>query len=198
LGCKGHVQSEARIAAAPDDDRKWETPEPASSEGSPSATGAPLGSPAASVAPATLPAQAPEPSAFVGVMHDLSLAPGAPRDAVCRCLAVAYGMVDDPRFSWFERPHRAPGAMAVAIAAEGVTCDAAGADGLRASIAGVERRGADVVVTVENVGEGRPVMRGALVDPPGPGGFLLIQSRAGAPYGEPADGGRGACIVATR
>ena len=52
------------------------------------------------------------------------------------------------------------------------------------------------MVTVENVSEGRPVMRGVLVPHPAPGGVLVIRARGGAPYGAPVNGGAGDCRIA--
>jgi hypothetical protein len=139
-------------------------------------------------------------TAFVGVTHDVSLAPGASRAAVCRCLAVAYGSPNDARFAWAAAPTSSIplGLSVVAIAADGVTCDASGYDPRRASIAGIERKGDDVVVTVEHVAEGHPVMRGAFIAPPGPKGALVLQALAPAPFGASSDGSRGPCRVTVR
>jgi hypothetical protein len=87
--------------------------------------------------------------------------------------------------------------MAVAIAADGVACSARGAAPARASILGVEHSGDDIVLIVENVKEGRPVMHGALVAPPAGKGSLLVRARRGAPYGAPPGGGPGPCRVPT-
>jgi len=192
IACKSHVQADARVAAATeDDDRRWEIPEPATSAEMPA-------SPAnTTAAPPPQPTPSPGPS-FVGVTHDLSLAPSASREAACRCLAIAYGPLSDERFAWaVDRPSGAAVPWALAISAEGVACDATGFDPLRASIAGIERQGSDVVVTVENVEQGRPVMRGALIVPPAPGGAIVVRSLRGAPYGAPPAGGPGPCRVAT-
>jgi hypothetical protein len=194
--CKGHVQAEARVAASTEaDDRKWEITEPASAE--------PVMSPAASAVPIAegAPDSRSTETGFFGVMHDLSLAPRAQRIPVCRCLAVAYGPVTDPQFAWVaDRPKAAPGVAAVAIAADGVACDGPppAPDPSRASIAGVERDGVDVIVTIETISEGRPVMHGALIEPPGPGGSLLVRALGGAPYGAPLNGGPGPCRVVAR
>jgi hypothetical protein len=191
MACKSHVQADARVAAATDDqDRRWEIPEPAAPAEMP-----PSPAPSNGTVAALPPPQAPSPGpSFVGVTHDLSLAPAAPREAACRCLAVAYGPLSDPRFAWaVDRPADSAGSLALAISAEGVVCDVTGFDPVRASIAGVERQGSDVVVTVESVDQGRPVMRGALIVPPAPGGALVVRSLRAAPYGAPAAGGPGPC-----
>jgi hypothetical protein len=186
--CHAHAEASAKMTTTPeDDDRKYEIPE------------APSPAPKGGARPMVKPA--PEPPAdrtlFLGVVHDLSLAPGAVRTPACRCLAVGYGAPTDPKFSWQEGPPRfEPGTMAVAIAAEGVACDARGQAPARASISGVERSGDDIVLVIENVKEGRPVMRGALVAAPGGKGSLVVRARRGAPYGAPANGGPGPCRVA--
>jgi len=83
--------------------------------------------------------------------------------------------------------------MAVAIAADGVACAARGYAPLRASISAVELDGDDVVLVVENVRDGAPAMRGALVSPPSDKGALVVRARRGAPYGAPSAGGPGPC-----
>jgi hypothetical protein len=189
-GC--HAQASAKMTTetpSDEDDRKYETPEPPS--------------PAPTVFARPLPTPAPAPPAdrtiFLGVVHDLSLAPGATRVPACKCLAVGYGAPTDPKFSWQEGPPPIePGTMAVAIAAEGVECAARGHAPGRASISGIERAGDDIVLVVENVKEGRPVMRGALIAAPGGKGSLVVRARRGAPYGTPANGGPGPCRVATQ
>jgi hypothetical protein len=189
-GCQAHASASANMTATTqDDDRKYETPEPASP--------APAGGARPMVAPA--PAAPVDRTIFLGVVHDLSLAPGAARTPACQCLAVAYGTPADPKFTWQGGPPRVdPGTMAVAIAADGVACSARGYAPARASISGVERSGDDIVLVVENVREGRPVMHGALVAAPGGKGSLVVRARGGAPYGAPPGGGHGPCRVAVQ
>jgi hypothetical protein len=176
-------------ATAQDDDRKYETPEPASP--APTAGPRPM---------AVTPPPGPvDRTIFLGVVHDLSLSPAAARTPVCQCLAVGYGAPTDPKFAWQGGPPRfEPGTMAVAIAADGVACSARGFAPARASISGVERSGDDIVLVVENVKEGRPVMHGALVVAPAGTGSLLVRARRGAPYGAPPGGGAGPCRVPTQ
>jgi hypothetical protein len=190
VGCHAHAEASAKMTTTPEgDDRKYEVPEPASP--APTGTARPMA--AAPPAPPT------DRTIFLGVVHDLSLAPGAARAPACRCLAVGYGAPTDPKFSWQEGPPSIePGTMAVAIATDGVPCSARGQAPSRASISGVERVGDDIVLVVENVREGRPVMRGALVAPPSGKGSLLVRARHGAPYGAPPNGGPGPCRVATQ
>jgi hypothetical protein len=184
VGCRAHASASAQMGARADtdEDRKYEAPEPA--QAAPVATRAPLPAPSA------------ERTYFLGVVPDLSLAPGGARTAACRCLAIAYGSPNDAKFAWQAGPPRAePGTMAVAIAADGVACSAPGYAPLRASIAGVEREGDDIVLVVENVREGRPAMHGALIVAPSGKGSLVVRGRRGAPYGSPASGGQGPCRV---
>jgi hypothetical protein len=183
-GCHAHAQASAQVnTAIDDDDRKYEVAQPASS--------APV-----RVAPAPEPSPPADRTYYLGVVPDLSLARASTRAPACRCLAVGYGSPADPKFAWQMGPPRVePGTMAVAIAADGVSCSAPGYAPLRASIAAVERAGDDIVVVVENVKEGRPAMHGALVVSPGGKGVLVVRARLGAPYGAPAGGGQGPCRV---
>ena len=126
----------------------------------------------------------------------LSLAPGAPRTEVCRCLAVAYGAPSDGKFVWQAgTPATDHDTIAIAIAADGVSC-ASGAPLGRASISAIEREGTDIVVVVENVGLGRPIMRGALTPSPGPNGAIVVRTRHDTPY--PAASGPGPCRIALK
>jgi hypothetical protein len=183
------AQGQVSTSLNESDDRKYETPEPVA--------------PTSEAKPAPAPAPPPPPSEeqahFFGVSHDLSLAAGVPRTATCQCLMVAVGAPNDPRFVWQGgAPKVAPETLAVAIASDGVACAVAGLAPLRASISGVEVRGSDVVLSVENVREGRPVMRGALVTKPVSGSALVVVGKKGTPYGSPAQGGPGGCRVALK
>jgi hypothetical protein len=182
------VHANAQVNAKGElDERKWEEPEAA-----PPTASTLSSAPPAKVAPAPA-----GPAAFVGIVHDLSLTPSSSRVAACRCLAVGIGAPGDSQFAWQAVPAKgSEGTLAVAIAADGVACSAPGYAPLRASIGGVDHEGGDIVVTVENVSEGRPVMRGVLVPRPAPGGALVVRSRGGAPYGAPVNGGAGDCRIA--
>jgi hypothetical protein len=172
------------------DDRKYEVPE----QETPPPAAAP--SPAATAAPAPAPPPPEDHGHFLGVAHDLSLSPGTPRVATCHCLMVSVGTPNDPKFSWQDGlPKIDPDTLAVAIASDGVACAVVGHAPLQASIAGVEAHGNDVVITVENVRSGRPVMRGALIARPAPGSSLLVVGKKGTPYGAAGQRGAGACRV---
>ena len=188
-GCTAHAKASAQVNTSVEaDERKYEVPERET-------PAPPMGT---RPAPAQL-ASAPPPADrtfFLGVSHDLSLAPAA-RRAACRCLAVGYGPPTDPKFAWQEAPPKVePGTMAVAIAADGVPCSSPGYAPLRASISAVERSGDDIVLVVENVREGLPTVHGALVAPPSGKSTLVVRARRGAPYGAPASGGSGPCRLA--
>ena len=194
-GCAAHAKVSAKANTGEEaNDRKYETPEPASPL---PATGTPPGTPPAT--PANSLTNTPPPAErtyFVGVAHDLSLAPDANRTAACRCLAVGYGPPTDPKFAWQEGPPKVdPGMMALAIAADGVACASPRYAPLRASISAVERSGDDIVLVVENVREGAPTVHGALVASPSGKGTLFVRARSGAPYGAPAAGGAGPCRI---
>jgi hypothetical protein len=185
LGCQAHAQASAQVNARTEsDDRKFEVAE---TELPPSATRA--------AGPAPIAAEPPADRLnFVGVVHDLMLAPASQRTAACQCLAVGYGPPTDPKFLWHTgAPRTDAGTIAVAVAADGVACSARGYAPLLASISAVQTEGDDLVLVMENVREGAPVVHGALVVPPGPAGVLVVRSRRGAPYGAPLAGGTGPC-----
>ena len=194
--CRAQVTAKANVntgEAEAQDDRKWEVPEPASQPSEAAPAPAPTKA-AQRVASAVAPA-APSGGGvqFLGVMHDLSLAPGAPRTTVCRCLAVAHGAPSDGKFVWQAgAPPTDLDTIAIAIAADGAGCPS-GAASARTSISAIERDGADIVVVVENLREGRPIMRGALAASPGPNGAIAVRTRHGAPY--PAASGSGPCRI---
>jgi hypothetical protein len=130
------------------------------------------------------------------VARDLSLASGAPRTAVCRCLAVVYGAPNDPKFTWQAGgPPGAAETIAIAISTDGVACQA-GLPPARLSIAAVEREGTDIVLVVENLSEGRPIMRGALAVWPGPNGAIVVRTRGDKPY--PSASGPEPCRIAMK
>jgi len=192
-GCAARVQTEARASASAGeaDDRRWEL----------GPTGEPAAAPdkTASVAPAASTPSRDVPTHFLGVVHDLSLAPAAGRVAACSCLALAYGPPDDPKFVWQARPYAVDrSTMAIAVQSEGIACSLpAGTKrpAAPASIAAVEQQGPDVVVVVEAATRGRPVARGALVKRPEQGGGITVRGRGGVPFGTPLGGGRGACRI---
>jgi hypothetical protein len=193
--CRAKVNAKASVNAGEaqaNDDRKWEVPEPASAPSeAPPASAQPAPRVAALVAPAAPPSGG---VSFVGVTHDLSLASGVARTEVCRCLMVAYGAPSDGKFAW-QAGAPTTEQDAIAIAIDGLNCPGR-ATAARASISGIERDGADIVVVVENVGEGRPVMRGALTTSPGPNGAIVVRTRHGTPY--PAASGTGSCRIALK
>jgi hypothetical protein len=187
--CHAQVKGGASVNASGDDERKWEE-----TEHDPAPTTAPH---ALVAAPAPEAPSAPASTPFIGVTHDLSLTPSSSRQAACRCLAVSYGSPDDPKFAWqAPAPQVGVDMVAIAIAADGVACSSPGYAPLRASISAVDRQGADIIVLVENVREGRPVMHGALAPRPGPGGAIVVRARKGAPYGASVNGASGSCRIA--
>ena len=196
--CRAQVNASAKVNGSETqigDDRKWEVSEPqnASQDGPPAAAPQP--------APRVASAVASAPSSrgsvpFLGVVHDLSLSSSAPRSAACRCLALAFGPPSDAKFTWQAGPPAGDqDAIAIAIAVDGVAC-ASGPPQARASISAVEHEGTDIVLVVENVGQGRPIMRGALTPSPGPNGAIVVRTRNNAPY--PAASGPGPCRIALK
>ena len=196
--CRAQVKANAKVNASEAEignDRKWEVPEAQSppSEGPPAAAPQPTPRAAAAIAAAQAP---PSGVQFLGVVHDLSLAAGAPRAAVCRCLAVAYGAPSDGKFTWQAGPPAGDhDTIAIAIAADGVACPS-GTPPLRASISAIEHEGTNIVLVVENVGVGRPIMRGALAASPGPSGAIVVRTRHDTAY--PAASGPEPCRIALK
>jgi len=192
VGCgSAQVQAHGQVSTSLNegDDHKYETPEPV----------APPTEAKPAPAPVPTPAVPEEHVHFLGVAHDLSLAAGVPRTATCQCLMVSVGAPNDPKFVWQGgSPKVDPDTLAVAIASDGVACAVPGHAPLRASISGVEAHGNDVILTVENVREGRPVMRGALVARPAPGSSIVIVGKKGTPYSASAQGAAGGCKVSLK
>jgi hypothetical protein len=201
VGCRAQVRAKAGVsgseAQTEADDRRWEAAEAPMST-APEGTAEPRPAEPRKEAKVAAAVTAPAATAssqlsFLGVARDLSLSANAPRTEACRCLAVAYGTVSDPKWSWQAgAPHVDNHTIAIAISTDGVPCSAA-APVRRASIAGIERDGTDIIVTVENVGEGRPIMHGALAPSPGPNAAIVVRTRHGEGY--PAVSHAGACRV---
>jgi hypothetical protein len=111
-------------------------------------------------------------------------------------LAVAYGPPSDGKFTWQGgTPLGDQESVAIAIATDGAVCTSL-ALMPRASISAIERDGTDIVLVVENIGEGRPMMRGALAASPGPNGAIVVRTKTGTPY--PAANGPGPCRIPLR
>ena len=196
--CRASVKGSAQVNAAEaqvDEDRKWEVPEPTSAAPESPPAAAPQAAPR--VASAVTPAPtAPSGVHFIGVARDLSLSSGAPRAAVCRCLAVAYGAPNDAKFAWEAGPPPADNdTLAIAITTDSVACPG-GLPPARLSISAVEREGTDIVLVVENLREGRPIMRGALAAWSGPNGAIVVRTRGGPPY--PSASGPEPCRIALK
>jgi len=159
--------------------RKTEVMDPAGSEPS-TPEPAPL-----TGAPSAQPTQ-------LGVRHDVMIASSAPHQPTCTCLAVVMGAPEDPRLSWQnERPRVGGDAAVVALSARGVACHELAEDApRRPSIAGVERDGANVVITVEELPPGRPLATGAVIPRPGPGGAVFLRPKDGrVPYARASSAG---------
>jgi hypothetical protein len=118
-------------------------------------------------------------TALLGVRHDLGL-PEGQHTARCNCLAVEVGEARDKRFRWQASvPDVGNDAMVIAISPRGVTCPGGEADEgkRRGSISAVDRDGADVLVEVEEVPEGRPIASGAVIPRPGAGGSVYVRPK---------------------
>jgi hypothetical protein len=126
--------------------------------------------------------------ALLGARHDLNYA--GPPTPSCQCLAVSLSENPaDPAFQWeLGTPQLNPGTQQViAFTSNGVSCDAPPAGTLGASYQGYAVEGNDVVVSVEALGEGRPLTSGAIIPRPLGNGAVLVEP-AGAIYGKPLEG----------
>ncbi|MFO0568473.1 MAG: hypothetical protein U0263_22620 [Polyangiaceae bacterium] len=141
--------------------------------------------------------QLPNEYALLGARHDLSLAADK-RSAVCSCLAVALGSPGDAAFKW-EGPAPAIDAetqLVIALTSEGVACDKAKPDQLGASYWGYKLSGDDVIVTIENAKNGRPVTAGAIIPKPVGNGQVYVRPASKAvPYGRPLQTSDKVCKV---
>ena len=125
---------------------------------------------------------------MLGARHDLNYAGG--KTPTCQCLAVALSdKAEDPAFQWdMGAPHLDPSTqLVIAFTSNGVSCDSPPAGTLGASYQGYALDGNDVVVSVEALGEGRPLTSGAIIPRPPASGSVLIEP-AGAVYGKPLEG----------
>jgi hypothetical protein len=191
-GCAAQVKAEAHAGGSVNepDERRWEVPQKGEAAPAPSSAQPPP------QALAAAPSQSGA-TTFLGVMHDLSPAPGAGAAPTCTCLGVTYGPPSDPKFAWqVGAPQVGPDTLAVAITGD-VECRAPQKKGDGPpSISGIGRQGDDVVIFVEAARGGRPVVRGALVQRPGPKGAIVVKPRGHVRFGTPLGGGSGACRIA--
>jgi hypothetical protein len=154
----------------------------------------PLEASAAKAEPSADDAKA-EPYALLGARHDLNYT--GSKTATCQCLAVALSdRVDDPSFQWeLGAPRLEPSTQwVIAFTSNGVSCDAPPTGTLGASYQGYAVDGNDVVVSVEALGEGRPMTSGAIIPRPLGNGSVFIEP-AGAIYGKPLEGKAKRCKV---
>ena len=154
----------------------------------------PLEPAAAAKAEAADAAKAPE-YALLGARHDLNYA--GSKTPTCQCLAVTLSdHAEDAAFQWeLGAPHLEPSTqLVIAFTSNGVSCDSPPAGTLGASYQGYSVDGNDVVISVEALGEGRPLTSGAIIPRPLGTGSVLIEP-AGAVYGKPLDGKTKRCKV---
>jgi hypothetical protein len=133
----------------------------------------------------TLTADAPkgaDAATMLGVRHDLALAPTEGRAATCSCLtAVVAEGATSAAFQWDgDAPRVGSDALVFAMSTRGVECAPGPADPAqrRASIAAVDVEGADVVVVLEDLPDGRPLAQGAIIPRPGAGGSVVVRPRS--------------------
>lgn len=129
------------------------------------------------------------------VRHDLMMSKDSPHNANCSCLSIVVAQApSDSRLMWIDSPPKLEGDVAVvAMSDKGVACPGLSAEAAtRPSISGVERDGADVVIVVEELPQGRPVASGAVIPKPGPGGSIYVKPKGPkVVYGRPLPGAAG-------
>jgi hypothetical protein len=126
------------------------------------------------------------------VRHDIMMAKDAPHEANCSCLSIVVAQAPtDRRLMWSDAPPKLETDVeVVAISDKGITCPGLSAEATeRPSISGVERDGADVVIVIENLPQGRPMALGAVIPKPGPGGSVYVKPKGPKVlYGRPLPG----------
>ena len=125
----------------------------------------------------------PKQTSFIGVTHSLTLSPEAAKTPACSCIAAKVGDPANAAFVWKgPAPTVGEDALVLALTSNGVACDRE-ARGRGASIQGVQRSGADVIVSLEEAGGGRPLAEGAIIPKPLRNGELLLRPAfRGVPY----------------
>jgi hypothetical protein len=143
----------------------------------------------APIPPPTIDTSTPETrSAFIGVTHALNLTPAAAAQPRCRCMAAAVGIPSDPAFAWRGRPPTVGDeALVVGISNDGTPCDRP-VGGHGPSIQAVEVEGNNVVVTLEESRNGRPLARGAIFQKPSSDGYIIFRAAGRLPYDDALPG----------
>lgn len=127
-------------------------------------------------------------TAMVGVRPDLSVAKSAPRAESCSCLVVQAGPPGSSNFAWQNgSPKTEPGVLAVAVDAQGVSCEGGPPEANRhPSISAVDRQSGDVIIEIEELKAGRPLAPGALVPAPAAGRSIYVRPKSKSlPYAKP-------------
>ncbi len=120
---------------------------------------------------------------FFGIARGLTLAPSK-TVPICSCVTAAVGSGTDPGFDWHgQAVEVGPDGLVVAIGAD-APCDH---QGRGPSIQGIERRGQDVVVVLEEWKPPRPRVLGAVVPNPGPDHVVSLRAAGKSAYGRPLD-----------
>lgn len=148
--------------------------------------------------PVPMTASATTPVTEMRVRHDVMIAKEAPHEATCSCLSVVVAPPGDSRLVWQnDAPKLEQDVVVVAVSAKGVACPGLPEDApRRPSISGVEREGADVVLSIEELPPGRPLATGAVIPVPVQGGAVYVKPKgAKVPYGRPLAGAAGRCKV---
>jgi hypothetical protein len=138
------------------------------------------------------------PYALLGARQDLNYA-GTPTET-CKCLAVAVGQPNDPRFSWEAAVPVVDSntQLVIAMTSQTIHCPKAKKTSLGASYQGYVTDGTSVMLLVEEAHDGRPVTSGGIVPRPAQGGALYIRpANKTIPYGSSMDGSSLRCRLPT-
>jgi hypothetical protein len=138
------------------------------------------------------------PYALLGARQDLNYA--ATPTETCKCLAVAVGQPNDPRFSWEAAVPVVDSntQLVVAMTSQTIHCAKAKKSSLGASYQGYVTDGTSVMLLVEEAHDGRPVTSGGIVPRPAQGGALYIRpANEKIPYGSALDGRNLRCRLPT-
>ena len=132
--------------------------------------------------------------ALLGARHDVFVQADPVEN--CSCMTVVAGAPEDPRFGWESKRPQIDSLTQMVVAFRMAGCSDAPVGANGASYRGYVEKGNDVFLMVESAHPGRPLIVGAIVPKPKPGGHLFVESvPASLPYGKPLGSGDGQCRV---
>lgn len=129
--------------------------------------------------------------ALLGARHDVQLQPRSKPS--CSCMAFAAGDPTDRRFVWEDTPPVVANTNSTVVAFAMVEGECS--SDIAVSYRGYELAGADVRILLEAAVPGRPLLSGAVVPAPQPGGHFVIAPPKDAPFGRSRVAGETQCVL---